>query len=66
MSGCMEHALKDMRPGLRLGIRLHHAACCSHDQREGETALETNRAGHSGDHTHRDELLRNLHPCVSA
>ena len=62
----MEHDLKDMRPGLRLGIGLHHAACCSHRHRESEAPLEPICAGHSRDHAHRNELLRDLHPCVSA
>ena len=39
---------------------------CSHHHGEGETALEPIRAGHSGDHAHRDELLCNFHPRVSA
>ena len=62
----MEHDLKDMRPGLRLGIGLHHAACCSHRHRESEAPLEPICAGHSRDHAHRNELLRDFHPCVSA
>ena len=41
---------QNMQPGLRLSIRLHHSACCSHHHGEGETALEPIRAGHSGDH----------------
>ena len=57
---------QNMQPGLRLSIRLHHSACCSHHHCEGETALEPIRAGHSRDHAHRNELLCNFHPRVSA
>ena len=65
---CRVHGtwFQNMQPGLRLSIRLHHSACCSHHHCEGETALEPIRAGHSGDHAHRDELLCNFHPRVSA